>query len=141
MSDSDFGAVACRLRNAGMHDELWIKDSLSDDEIDVPKDIVFINEEDEDEEEENGTAFNANEIWGDLGLDGFLEELASLNSAPLQLQPLGLATAQGRGGGGGGGGGNSGVAAASATGGGAGGSGAQAAAQVGSAGAATPRGI
>ena len=135
MSDSDFGAVACRLRNAGMHDDVWVKDSLSDDEIDIPKDIVFaVDEEDEDEEEESGAILNANEIWGDLGLDGFLQELASLNSAPLQLQPLGFAAAQGPGPG------NS-TAAAPGGGGGAGGGGAPAGQAGGSAGPASPRGI
>jgi hypothetical protein len=132
MSDSDFGAVACRLRNVGTNDEIWVKDSLSDDEIDVPKDMVFaLNEEDEDEEEESGAIFNANEIWGDLGLDGFLQELASLNSAPLQLQPLNFPKSPGQGNG----------TAAAATGGGASGGGAPAAGQVGSVGAASPRGI
>ena len=71
-------------------DEAWVKDSLSDDDIDVPKDTLLdeLNDEEDDEEEELGSPMiNANDVWGDLGLDKFLRDLSLLNSV---VEPQGL---------------------------------------------------
>jgi hypothetical protein len=96
MSDSDFVSASRRLPCADLNDESWAKDSLSDDEIDVPKDILFdeLNEDEDDDEEESGVVLSTSEIWGDLGLDRFLQELTSLNAIQSQLEPLGLTRGQ-----------------------------------------------
>ena len=98
MSDTDCGAISCRrnnmcARNVEIVDDVWIKDSLSDDEIDVPKDTIAELNEDEDEEVvwDTGLPTNAYEVWGDLGLDHFLQELTALNAT--QAESLGVVQA------------------------------------------------
>lgn len=97
MSDTDFGAVSRRFAcNIEIVDGMWIKDSLSDDEIDVPKDTVHELNEDDDEEVDWGTGVltSPTEVWGDLGLDHFLQELTALNTT--QAESLGVVHASKR---------------------------------------------
>lgn len=97
MSDTDFGAVSRRFtRNVEIIDDVWIKDSLSDDEIDVPKDTIHeLNEEDDEEVAwDTGVPTTPNEVWGDLGLDHFLQELTALNAT--QAESLGVVQASKR---------------------------------------------
>lgn len=77
MSDSNFSVISHRLRRIDDIDEAWINDCLSDDDIDVPKDIVAQDwdVEDEEDEEDIGPLTITHETWGDLGLDQFLKEL------------------------------------------------------------------
>jgi len=103
MSDTDFGAISRRrdvcicnsrcARNIEIVDDVWIKDSLSDDEIDVPKDTIAELNEDEDEEFawDTGLPTSGYEVWGDLGLDHFLQELTALNVT--QAESFGLVQA------------------------------------------------
>ena len=85
MSDTDFGSIMHRYVDQSIVDEAWQKDSLSDDDIDVPKEVLLdeMSGEDDDEEEElRGDPLpNSHDVWGDLGLDRFLRELSLLNAA------------------------------------------------------------
>lgn len=82
MSDSNLASLSKRLRPIEVIDEYWAKDCLSDDDIDLPKDVVIADEHDEldDEDEDENTPENAQEVWGDLGLDNFVQDLNVLNS-------------------------------------------------------------
>jgi hypothetical protein len=88
MSDTNLNAIVHRFRNLEIIDEAWIKDSLSDDDIDVPKDVLLddFNDDDEDEDDDNNTQTNAADLWGDLGLDRFLQELSEFSIADSALQ-------------------------------------------------------
>ena len=84
MSDTVFGSLSGRFaRNIEIVDDAWLKDSLSDDEIDVPKDAMHdLNEDDDDEIAwDTGVPTSQNEVWGDLGLDHLLQELANAAQA------------------------------------------------------------
>jgi len=104
MSDTDLTAVMPRYMNLAIVDEAWVKDSLSDDDIDLPKDVLLedLNDDDDDDDDELGgtdthSRSNAHEVWGDLGLDDFILDLAQLNAA--QADPVGLLSGSGGGGG------------------------------------------
>lgn len=72
-SDVSYTAVSQRLlQNSRIDviDDAWLTDTLSDDEIEVPKDI-YMNE-DEDDEADNGIL--GEDSWNDPGLDRFMNE-------------------------------------------------------------------
>ncbi len=81
MSDSRLSSVSKRLRPNDAVDESWARDCLSDDEIDLPKDLMIEDHDEFDEEDEDeNTPATAEEVWGDLGLDNFLQDLNILNA-------------------------------------------------------------
>jgi hypothetical protein len=73
MSDLSYSLVQARFMPAEM-DEGWLGECLSDDEVDLPKDlnVLALEDPEEDEEEEGLAAFNDTETWNDLSLDRFL---------------------------------------------------------------------
>lgn len=70
MSDVTFAAVDKKKKLLDIIDEAWLKDTLSDDEIEVPVD-AFVHEEDEDESE---PGIVAEDVWDHIGLDRFIAE-------------------------------------------------------------------
>ena len=77
MSDSSYIKVASRFIPAEIVDEGWLAESLSDDEVDLPKDLSLMVMEDLDEEEEDDgfVPFHEVESFNDLGLDRFVVHL------------------------------------------------------------------
>jgi hypothetical protein len=53
MSDSSYVKVASRFIPAEIVDEGWLAESLSDDEVDLPKDLNMLEMEDLEEEDED----------------------------------------------------------------------------------------
>lgn len=70
MSDTSFAAVADKRKLLEIIDDDWIEDSLSDDEIEIPKEFNVSVEEEEEEEE----LLNKEDTWNDLGLDDFHDD-------------------------------------------------------------------
>lgn len=76
MSDTSFAAIAQTCVPVNFIDDKWIEESLSDDEIDLPKDIEFTSEEQaegggDDDEEEEGTS---EDVWKEEGMDRFSKD-------------------------------------------------------------------
>ena len=57
----------------GVIDDDWIKDTLSDDEIEIPAGLANMSTENADEFEFDGDS-NEIESWTDLGLDRFAND-------------------------------------------------------------------
>eukprot|EP01036_Dinobryon_divergens_P022122 gene22122-30356_t len=78
MSDTKYSVVAAvkAKKNIAIIDDDWIGDSLSDDDIMVPKEFEVLVE---DEEESDEVAMKE-DAWNDLGLDSFLHENSSSSS-------------------------------------------------------------
>ena len=78
MSDTSFAAIIQTCVPLNFIDDKWAEESLSDDEIDLPKGVDFTSEEhveggavgDDDEEEE----CTGEDVWKEEGLDRFLKD-------------------------------------------------------------------
>lgn len=82
MSDSSYVKVASRFIPAEIVDEGWLAESLSDDEVDLPKDLNMLVMEDleEEDEDEGFIPFREVESFNDLGLDRFVLNLEAENN-------------------------------------------------------------
>ena len=94
MSDTNYSSANLRFQQSAYVDEAWLMDSLSDDDIDIPKDLnpyddgnVDGEDDEEDDDDEGLPSGVGQETWGDLGLDRFL---ADLQQQPLTLNSLNL---------------------------------------------------
>ena len=74
MSDVNIATVSQKKRIIDIIDDGWLKDCLSDDEIEVPKEILIHDDEDDD----NDTGVVVEEKWKDTGLERFMAEHNSL---------------------------------------------------------------
>lgn len=85
MSDTTYSVVNTSKRHLiDVIDEKWITDVLSDDDIDVPKDMFLLDDEDDDEEFQL-TSYD--DKWNDLGLDSFIADSNTyINPVLLQQQ-------------------------------------------------------
>ena len=87
-SDSSYVArSAFRFQTADSVDDVWLLEGLSDDEVDLPREVLnsTLDNEDDDEEEDGTTPFGE-ETWNDLALDRFVEHLDT-NDASASLLP------------------------------------------------------
>ena len=74
-------------RNIDVIDEAWLKDYLSDDDIELPKEMQHGNEEEEDDEEDDELQNEQKQAWNDLGLDRFVQDVQrQQQEQQLQLQ-------------------------------------------------------
>jgi hypothetical protein len=82
MSDTSYAAVSQRRKIIDTIDEKWLCDCLSDDEIDIPKDIIIID----DEDDEDDGLISPEDRWTDLGLDKFTNDTSNSNLIQQQQQ-------------------------------------------------------
>lgn len=85
MSDTDIIAVGMKWRNVDVIDEAWIMDYLSDDDIEVPKDMRF-NDDDDEEDEDEESPNEEKQAWKDLGLDRFVHDVQQQHQLQQQEQ-------------------------------------------------------
>lgn len=90
MSDTNYSSANLRFLQSAYVDEAWLMDSLSDDDIDIPKDLnpydaAAVDGEEDEEEDDDDVLPSGQETWGDLGLDVFLTDL---QQQPLTLNSL-----------------------------------------------------
>mmetsp|Transcript_10813 Transcript_10813/g.10433 ORF Transcript_10813/g.10433 Transcript_10813/m.10433 type:complete len:102 (-) Transcript_10813:189-494(-) len=83
MSDTCYASVSKNRKNVDIIDEQWMSDCLSDDEIDMPKDM----EENDDEDEEESSPKSPDEIWTDCGLEIFAGDQITHQAAAATPQP------------------------------------------------------
>mmetsp|Transcript_20251 Transcript_20251/g.34147 ORF Transcript_20251/g.34147 Transcript_20251/m.34147 type:complete len:81 (+) Transcript_20251:53-295(+) len=78
MSDTSFAAIAQTCVPLNFIDDKWAEESLSDDEIDLPKDIEITSEEQGGEggedEDEDGEGGSSEDVWKEEGLDRFSKD-------------------------------------------------------------------
>ena len=81
-SDTNYSTVSQkqRFRLVDAIDDQWAQDKLSDDEIDVPNEMI-INDDEDDEDE---CPLPHDEKWTDLGLDRFTNEQIIQSNPSLQ---------------------------------------------------------
>jgi hypothetical protein len=79
MSDTSFSAVNSGLERAQIYDDEWMMDSLSDDDVDIPK--QFEMAEDDDECEDPCLEEKLEAAWDELCLDQFINSLNSATTA------------------------------------------------------------
>ena len=81
-SDTNYSIVSQRqrFRLVDAIDDEWAQDKLSDDEIDVPNEMI-INDDENDEDE---CPLPQDEKWTDLGLDRFTNEQVVQPNTSLQ---------------------------------------------------------
>ena len=87
-SDSSYVArSAFCFQAAEVIDDAWLQEGLSDDEVDLPREVLNseLDNEDDDEEEDSATPFGQ-EMWNDLALDRFVQNLET-NEANASLLP------------------------------------------------------
>lgn len=79
-SDTSYSVVSQRqrFRLVDAVDDQWAQDKLSDDEVEVPNEMVLVDEE-EDED-----PLPHEEKWNDLGLDRFANEAQSQSNTSMQ---------------------------------------------------------
>ena len=91
-SDSSYvtRSVFC-FQAAEVVDDAWLQEGLSDDEVDLPREVLnsALENEDDDEEEDNATPFGE-EAWNDLALDRFVQNLET-SEANASLHPSAVA--------------------------------------------------
>ena len=75
-SDTNYSIVSQRqrFRLVDAIDDEWAQDKLSDDEIDVPNEMIILD----DENDEDECILPQEEKWTDLGLDRFTNEQAAV---------------------------------------------------------------
>jgi len=81
-SDTNYSIVSQRhiFRFVEAIDDQWAQDKLSDDEIEVPNEMVLLD----DEEDEDECPLPHEEKWNDLGLDRFTNEQTTQTNTSLQ---------------------------------------------------------
>jgi len=82
-SDTNYAVVSQRqrFRLVDAVDDQWAQDKLSDDEVEVPNEMVLVDEEDDEDE---GCPLPHDEKWTDLGLDRFANEQTSQSNTSMQ---------------------------------------------------------
>jgi hypothetical protein len=94
MSDTNFSDATEREHATIIEcvDQDWVEDFLSDDEIELPKDLQLEAEEEDIGLEELRTGTGKTELsqeerWGDLGIDRFLEDNLMNNDSDANEPP------------------------------------------------------
>lgn len=72
-SDTSYACISSHLKLIDIIDDDWVLDQLEDDDIDLPKDMAF-DEEDDDQDSETGR-ISPDDIWEDNGLDEFSKDI------------------------------------------------------------------
>jgi len=81
-SDTNYSIVSQkqRFRLVDAIDDQWAQDKLSDDEVEVPNEMILVDDEDDEDE----CPLPHDEKWTDLGLDRFTNEQISQTNTSMQ---------------------------------------------------------